>query len=52
MATTMAVWAMALVAWAMAVSLVATDMSATTHVTMEDIAPLAFTEKTCIQPHT
>lgn len=48
----MAVWTMALMAWAMAVAMVATDMSATARVTMEDIVPLAFTEKPCIQPHT
>lgn len=51
-ATTMAVWTMALMAWVMAVAMVATDMSATARVTMEDIVPLAFTEKPCIQPHT
>lgn len=52
----MAVWVMALMAWAMAVAmavaLVATDTSATARVTMEDISPLTFTEKPCIQPHT
>lgn len=52
----MAVWAMALAAWvaamaaAMAVAMVlaleATGTAATAHVAMEDIGPLAGTEKT------
>ena len=57
MATTMAVWAMALAAWAaamavavaMAVAMVlameVTDTAAIAHVSMEDIGPLAATEK-------